>query len=60
MSKHPNQYAGLSKEDRKRHFSHELGGGKGDCLFRGRLGAEESAKKLDNYRDGYDKIDWSK
>lgn len=47
----------LSKEDRKRHFPD---GGKGDCLFRGRLGKEANNEKQDNYRTGYDKIDWSK
>lgn len=47
----------LSKEDRKRHFPD---GGKGDCLFRGRLGKEVNNEKQDNYRKGYDAIDWSK
>jgi len=49
----------ISKEDKKRHFP-ELNGGKGDCLFRGRLGKELNNEKQDNYRKGYDNIDWSK
>ena len=55
-----NHIKSLSKDDQKRHFSHELGAGKGDNLFRGRLGKEQNNKKQDNYRKGYDKIDWSK
>jgi len=46
-----NHYNKLSKEDKKRHFSHELGAGKGDLRFRGRRGREEVNKELDNYRN---------
>ena len=37
----------LSKEDRKRHFPE---GGKGDCIFRGRLGKELNNEKQKNYK----------
>jgi len=52
-----NHIKSLSKDDQKRHFPD---GGKGDNLFRGRLGKEQNNKKQDNYRKGYDQIDWSK
>lgn len=44
----------LSDKALKRHFSHELGGGKGDHA---RRSTPESRK---NFSDNYDKIDWSK
>jgi len=37
----------LSKDDKKRHFPD---GGKGDCIFRGRLGKDANNKKQDNYK----------
>jgi len=53
-------YKHISKEDKKRHFSNELWGGKGDCRFRGRRSNDEVSEELDNYRKNYDLIDWSK
>lgn len=47
MSKYPSQVSKLKKEDRKRYFPD---GGKGDCLFRGRLGKEQNNEKQNNYK----------
>ena len=41
------QINNIRKEDRKRHFPD---GGKGDCIFRGRLGKEQNNKKQNNYK----------
>lgn len=39
----------LNKEDKKRYFP-ELNGGKGDHIFRGRLGKELNNEKQNNYK----------
>ena len=57
MSNHPSQVNQLSKDDKRRHFPD---GGKGDCIYRGRLGKEVNAERVSNFSKGYDKIDWSK
>lgn len=40
----------LSKRDQKRHFSHELWGGKGDHL------RKQTKQTRQNYSDGWDRI----
>ena len=39
----------MGKDDIKRHFPN-TNGGKGDCLFRGRLGAEFNNEKQAKYK----------
>lgn len=50
MPKHKTQHHLLSKRDKKKHFSHELGGGKGDCP------RQFTKAGNDSYRDNFDRI----
>ncbi len=43
-----NHVESLNKDDKKRHFPD---GGKGDCIFRGRLGKEKNNEKQNNYKN---------
>jgi hypothetical protein len=49
----PHHLNKLDKGTLKRHFSRELGAGKGD-----RIPFDSESNK--NYKDNYDKIDWNK